>query len=472
MGIAIKGEVLVGGENVAIQGLQPSGMAAKGNTIWQSIQWKLIASTKVAGNSANMGYTTPPINTTGAVLLVAVTSYYSAVPPPGGTNGISDNQGNTWILATGIAPSGSNIANFIYFCLNPYTSASHTATTSGQFTSLIFMAFESNSAAFLDQTSLYAPTTSSTALQAPPITPSSNSSLIVTGVGNGLAMTGISIDSGFTITGSVDGVSSATIGGAGAYLSQGSAAQVSPTWSGPSGLNTVTMASFAPTSMQLLNKFFYGTPAAVYATPAFDSTGATLLVAVAVVYTTTTTPTPISPNDSQGNLWILANQAVVNPYQSAAFMWYCINPITSPTHVINMWAGSTWGVLAYRTTVIPAYDKSTIAWVQGIAPNYTLQIPALTPSGPNSLIVAVAGGGATISNVDSDFVMRGSAASVPGQGYAGAMADLELGRVKTVSPTFTFATNANNSYCGIMASFLPVTRILEESVLPGSKAKK
>lgn len=245
MGIAQGGKVLVGGDKVAIQGLQPSGMSAQGKGIWYKNLWKLINRTNspqppVFSSSAVM--TTPPIDTTGANLLVMSMCMY--LNPAGS---FSDSAGNTWLLAVnysyGTAPN--IVDQTIYYCINPITSTNHTFTITAPSVSTIeVQAFNYPGTILIDKNSgISNNTVVVPSLQVPAITPVRGNSLIITNCVNGSGPI-LSVDSGFQTTVIIPR-GGLTLGLGAAYLIQTAAQSISPTWAFDTSLFPTSPGSIA-----------------------------------------------------------------------------------------------------------------------------------------------------------------------------------------------------------------------------------
>lgn len=201
-------------------------------------QITLVAHTSITP-SGTTGGSSPPISTASASLIVLSVSTDQSV-----SFSVSDNLSNTWILVAshndGVVNNGKGA---MYYCSPCNTGLNHIFATSSLFSTMAITAWgdAASSAPFDVQTSNG---NSSTTIQPGPVTPSTNNSLVVsslevTASGNG---TSASINSGFTISDQVPFTSGHNYGGATAYLVQGAAAAVNPTW-------TVTGGSLALSSV-------------------------------------------------------------------------------------------------------------------------------------------------------------------------------------------------------------------------------
>jgi len=192
--------------------------------------WTKIASVS-AGSPDGNGFTTTPINTTGASLIVIVVTYYtSSRPNP------TDSASNTYPHAvsgdsqSGVPGSDSQIS--IFRCASPSTSGAHTFTVPGSslYPAIAVYAFSGGAGGILDQTNNTQSANAGSGLQAGSITPSTANQLIVTGITTRTYIpTGI--DLGFATPEVVSYVNGQREGMGASYLVQGAAAAVNPTWS-------------------------------------------------------------------------------------------------------------------------------------------------------------------------------------------------------------------------------------------------
>ena len=179
------------------------------------------------------------INTTGANLIVAMTSWYHASPE--GT--LTDSKSNTWTQLTN-SSGGSNSNARIYYCYNPTVGSGHSFSYNGANTypALCIQAWSGAVASPFDQQNGALATAST--IQAGSITPTANNELIVAGIAAGTGFTAPTINSGLTVSDTGLGGGSA-FGNSMAYLVQSTAAAINPTWTVGSStdLNAV-IASF------------------------------------------------------------------------------------------------------------------------------------------------------------------------------------------------------------------------------------
>jgi len=192
--------------------------------------YALIAHTSRAGAG-----TTSAIDTTGASLLIAVADDSAPVPTP------TDSKSNiSWTKLTGQSGTfGSETA--IFYCKNPTVGSGHTFTIGGSVPALCVAAFSgADTSSPFDQENGVPET--ATPEQAGSITPSQNDELIIAALG-GLGQ-GASIDSGFTLIESQPLTGGVNFASYLAYLIQGTAAAVNPSWTTSTGTATPVIASF------------------------------------------------------------------------------------------------------------------------------------------------------------------------------------------------------------------------------------
>ena len=194
-----------------------------------------------ASTPANTGGTTPAMTTTGAGLLVFDVGYY------GGTSvvvSVSDSKGNTWVALTAQA-NGTQASNRLFYVRNPTVGTGHTFTVSAGgstfYPNIIVYAF-SGTTNVLDLENGGSATSGAGSVAAGSIVPSVNGALVVTGMSpsDGVpgAVTPTTLSPSRTQQGSV----------VGAYLLQGTAAAISPSWSWTGGTQgaAATVAAFKP----------------------------------------------------------------------------------------------------------------------------------------------------------------------------------------------------------------------------------
>lgn len=190
------------------------------------------------GNSA----TTGSLNTTGADLIVVGACSFQGVAVS-----VSDSKSNTpWNARTIYAVSGDPSVQLFYFQA-PTVGTGHTftVTTSGGFPSVFAAAFSGSTSTPYDVENGSTSGVAVTSKQPGSITPNQDNSLIVSLVAPSPYASNGAIDSSFTITNHVSNGAN-NYGGAMAYLIQGTAAAVNPTWTFSSATVAVTQAAFKP----------------------------------------------------------------------------------------------------------------------------------------------------------------------------------------------------------------------------------
>lgn len=210
----------------------------------------LVAHTNLtpAGSS---GGTTPAIITTTANLIVV-----NLAIAIGATPSLSDSKSNSWTLINTAASSGAERSS-LYYCLNPIVGTGHTFTLNNavQFESMCVAAFSGVKATLaLDQNHTGVQEGSGTTVQPGSITPSVANSLIVCGLGTAFSASGavISINGAFSpVLESVPFSAGTYYGSNLAYMIQGAAAAVNPTWTSTTTLGAGNslcsgIASFKP----------------------------------------------------------------------------------------------------------------------------------------------------------------------------------------------------------------------------------
>jgi hypothetical protein len=203
--------------------------------------FSLVAHT-IAGSSTGTNVTTSAINTTGANLIIVTVAQSGAVDP------VSDSNGNTWTQL--LASSGSNKSTLLY-CFNPTVGVGHTFTaTGGGFPAIGVQAWSGAATSPFDVQNTNFSTTAVTSLQPGSVTPGSSNELIISGLMWTFdGVTGLSIDSGFTISDQTPHVSGQHFGAGIAYFVQSAAGAIDPTWSWTTASNSVTsIASFKAAS--------------------------------------------------------------------------------------------------------------------------------------------------------------------------------------------------------------------------------
>jgi hypothetical protein len=202
-----------------------------------------LVSSVVAKSTSGNGFTTSSIDTSGASLLVAYISSYASAAAPS----ITDSNGNTWNYLTTYTQA-SSVRGRIAYAINPTVGAGHTFTVSGttNYPSLGVAAFsgvDTSSPYEVENGAVTVATAAS--LQTGSITPATNNALVISGASIGSASVTVSVDSGLTEIGELALVGGQAFGVCLAYLIQGTAAAINPTWTNSvSGYLATAIASF------------------------------------------------------------------------------------------------------------------------------------------------------------------------------------------------------------------------------------
>lgn len=193
--------------------------------------------------SAAGGGLIPPVNTTGADFIVCVLAANGTTA----ANGITDNYANTWTLATSCNDGTSGAA--IYYCFNPTVGIGHRFSPTDPYATyegLSVAAFSGIGAGSLDKVNNNVSATSVSSIQPGSITPTNSGELLIAGLGINSSSITATVDSGFTMAAVAAG--SGILTSYLAFLAQGSAAAVDPTFtkSASSSGNYAVIASFIP----------------------------------------------------------------------------------------------------------------------------------------------------------------------------------------------------------------------------------
>jgi len=197
----------------------------------------LLAGFPVLASGVN-GWTTASANTTGATLIVVVSTAYANRPT---ATPFTDSASNSYTGRTNQYEAGSLSTARIYDVTSPTTSASHTWTWEGggnfDCADVWIYAFSGTATgtAFDVQNGATVASAATTA-QPGSVTPSNAGSLILTAVSNNVNSTAaFTINQSFTASTGVGFAGGGPSNGSAAYLIQGTAAALNPTWSGLSG---------------------------------------------------------------------------------------------------------------------------------------------------------------------------------------------------------------------------------------------
>lgn len=196
----------------------------------------IVAHTFLANAS---GLSTSNINIIGASLIVATITDYTGQSAAV----LTDNAGNSWTPLTRYLVSGSTVAQRLWYCANPITSASYHVNidATNTFVVVCVAAFSGVQLTTPKDQGVIGNTNSTTTIQPGSIMPTLSGELIICGVGSSGASN--TIDSGFT---QIDnGFYSPFFNASLNYLVQSSAAPINPTVTVGSGIDTaVSQASF------------------------------------------------------------------------------------------------------------------------------------------------------------------------------------------------------------------------------------
>lgn len=202
------------------------------------MSYSLLVHASQTSTGASTGATTSAIDTTGADLLVACLSSNDGIAT------LSDSKSNTWTPLTmtiGGAPPGVRL----YYCRGGTVGTGHTFSSAGvsQYSSVAVAAFSGAHATPFDAEN---GSNGSGGTQATgSVTPSEAGELIIAGLAFNSAGSPLSIDAGFTIAEDANYVAGQSYGVGLAYLIQGAAAGVNPTWTrGGSSQNAAAIATF------------------------------------------------------------------------------------------------------------------------------------------------------------------------------------------------------------------------------------
>jgi hypothetical protein len=186
------------------------------------------------------GTTTSAINTTGANLIVLSVAYFATLST------VSDSKGNPWTPLTE-RTTGSTAKHRLYYALAPAVGPGHTFTVSGAsiFAGMVVLAFTDTFVPIFESQNGAAGSTG-TSVATGSLTPTTNGSLIISGVSLATVPQAISVNSALTAV-TVAGAAGTALNGGQGYLVQGTAAAINPTWSWTtSAENAVSLAVFRP----------------------------------------------------------------------------------------------------------------------------------------------------------------------------------------------------------------------------------
>jgi hypothetical protein len=208
------------------------------------MSFTIVAATS-AGSADGSSVTTAPINTTGADLIVVGASmgvgFLGVV--------LSDSHSNTWTALTPQSISGAT--NCLFYCHAPIVGTCHTFTLtgSGNFPSMGVLAVSGSTVSPLEAQSGFSTGSTVATIQPGLLSPVAGGDLFTSSIAGNPAF-GLEIDSGFSKS-TVDWTAGLYIAGGIAWLIQGSAAAINPSWSctGTFSGAATTMATFSPAAI-------------------------------------------------------------------------------------------------------------------------------------------------------------------------------------------------------------------------------
>lgn len=187
------------------------------------------------------GATTGAVDTTGANLLVVSGGWFNGVTPD---PTFTDSKGNTWTALTKQTDAG--LSGRMWWCSPTSVGSGHTFDMAGSTLAISFYIQAWSGAAASPYDGENGASANATAvIQTGSLTPSQANDLIVSSFVPSVAGT-YTVDSGFTISDTIQFNSGVNEGGAQAYLIQGAASAVNPQWaSGGAGASiTASIAAF------------------------------------------------------------------------------------------------------------------------------------------------------------------------------------------------------------------------------------
>jgi hypothetical protein len=290
----------------------------------------LVAHTSaVSVNSTSV--TTSPINTTGANFIVVAVSSEAR---PGA---FTDSSRNTWTALSQYGPTSHGAGMRLLYSYNPTVSSTQTFTfleTTPSYPSIAVAAWSGVEASPFDAQNGSSVLSGAGTYQTGSITPSANGELLISAIGES-STSADTIDSSFTVIEHQN--YSGAFGISLAYLIQGNAASVNPSWTiGPQqslGYDSFTVASFKAVpggGVQLISggTAAMGTaaiPSAACAPPVASSASG-VAVNDTIIYNTSTDPTRVAgyAPSATGSLYIWAFPAANN------VSFIVCNPSSSP----------------------------------------------------------------------------------------------------------------------------------------------
>jgi len=351
----------------------------------------------MAGSGDTFSVTTTGINTVGADLIVV---QLSDLPLGGDFCTLTDSQSNTWTALTAYTQAtAANSRCRLYYKLVPATSASHTfnaTSVNAHYPTLSILAFKG--VASYDQ-QVGAALLSVLSLQPGSLTPSAANALLVCGLTMYGTSSTMTVDSGFTIT---DQLPWATprMPAASAYLVEGTAAAVNPTWAGLSAADHLAsaMASFLPgPSLASLtpNIGVIGTAVTITGVNFGATQGASTVkfngvTATPTSWADTSISVPVPATATTGNVVVTVGGVASNGLSFTVILAPSLSSLTPNAGLVGtsvVIAGSNFGATQGASTVtFNGVTATPTSWATG---SITVPVPAGATTGP--VIVTVGG---------------------------------------------------------------------------------
>jgi hypothetical protein len=261
--------------------------------------------------------TTSAMNTTGANFIVVAASSTANI----GT--LTDSNSNTWTTLTQYGPSGHGAGMRLFYSFNPIVSPAQTFTFSGTtpgYPTIAVAAWSGVAASPFDAQNGSSAASGAGTYQTGSITPSANGELLISAIGES-STSPDTIDSSFTVIEHQNQWGGGSLAGFGislAYLVQGTAASVNPSWtigSQEGAAESFTVASFKAVpggGVQLISggTVAMGTAAipSGACAPAVTSSASGVADNDTIIYNTNTDPTRVTgyAPSTFGSLYIWA----------------------------------------------------------------------------------------------------------------------------------------------------------------------
>jgi hypothetical protein len=372
------------------------------------------------------------VNATGANLLILNMGYYPGADagPPGVP---TDSESNTWVLLTRQS-SAFDKAQCIAYCLNPTVSATLEIFVNQKCAAQVY--------GFSGVDDIQASVGALSASPGP-LTADTDGALYFSGATN--TFDEPSIDSSFT--GKLWDINQAGApfanGGAAAYLIQGTAAEVDPTWTitggGFSTMVVFLAAGAGPSGFTLLsNTEVVGEDGGT--SGAIDTTGAKLLVVHVSSYSGAGS---VAVSDSKGNTWVPRTPQDEGETMSQIFD--CVSPTTDAAHTFTI-----TGTGSFAAAQVEAWGNDSDVEFGGESGADGLTPGSVTPDADGALVVTGVSGSASASTyAASGFTVSDSADYNVSTNEGGAMAYLVQTSAAAANPTWT--ANSPTHACSTIA---------------------